>query len=103
MTHIHGKVMAGLSRVLLAQNQQNCLPLSELRELLQRAMHESAEKVAALRPFLQEVGKRFFAASAALREALLLETRIQATLQERGDAHLTYKFHAELIWYLHCR
>jgi hypothetical protein len=45
----------------------------------------SAEKVSSLRPFVQEMGKRFFAASAVLREALLLETRIQATLQERGN------------------
>lgn len=89
--------MAGFSRVLLSQNQQNCLPLVELRELLQRAVHESAEKVAALQPFLQEIGKRFFAASAALREALLLETRIQATLQERGDAHLSDNFISEMI------
>lgn len=77
--------MAGFSRVLLSQNPQNCLPLMELRELLQRAVYMSAEKVSSLRPFVQEMGKRFFAASAVLREALLLETRIQATLHERGN------------------
>ena len=85
MTHIHGKVMAGFSRVLLSQNLQNCLPLMELRELLLRAVNISAEKIISLRPVIHEMGKRFFAASAALREALLLETRIQATLQERGN------------------
>ena len=80
MTHIHGRVMGELHRILRSQTSQNCLPLIALKEALESTMTAAEVKVEALKPFLHAIYRRGLAASYALREALLLEAKVNDSL-----------------------
>ena len=83
MTHIHGRVMGGLHRLL---RSQTCLPLVALKEALATKMPAAEDKVKAVKSFLQEISRRGLAASSALRGALLLEIRIKDSLDDEGHS-----------------